>query len=56
MDTCRWKALNSELDELTNEETQQGWHFCWDWDFLLIGPGMREYEECCPHRIENEPN
>jgi len=24
----------------------QGWHFCADWDELLIGPGMPEMETC----------
>jgi hypothetical protein len=43
----RWKELweNQEL-ELTEQEIVEGWHFCYDWDGLLIGPGMMEME-CC---------
>lgn len=29
-------------------------HFCDDWDQLFIGPGDREYEECCSHRTALE--
>lgn len=28
---------------LTDEEKREGWHFCPDWDFTLVGP---EGEEC----------
>lgn len=24
----------------------QGWHFCLEWDFPLIGPWMKEIEFC----------
>ena len=35
---------------LTEEEQNQGWHFCADWDYMLIGPGMHELYCCtCPH-------
>lgn len=34
---------------LTEEEIARGWHFCADWDGLLIGPGMGELAACqCP--------
>lgn len=32
--------------QLTQEEIYQGWHFCSDFDGLLIGPEMSEYENC----------
>lgn len=32
--------------KLTPEEISNGWHFCWDWDGLLIGPGMGEMKSC----------
>jgi hypothetical protein len=36
--------------ELTPEEVEAGWHYCADWDFLLVGPGMEEREACnCYH-------
>lgn len=30
----------------TLEESKEGWHFCSEWDGLLVGPGMRELEFC----------
>lgn len=43
----RWHELmnNDDLD-LSNSEIKEGWHFCWDWDGLLIGPGMGETKNC----------
>jgi len=31
---------------LTQIELDQGWHFCADWDFMLVGPDTPEWE-CC---------
>lgn len=42
----RWIAVNNGADKLTPEEIAQGWHYCWDWDGLLVGPDMKEME-CC---------
>lgn len=43
----RWNQLMSDDEmSLTKEEIKAGWHFCWDWDGLLIGPGMGEMEHC----------
>jgi hypothetical protein len=49
MEESRWSELmnNDDLD-LTDSETAHGWHFCPEWDGLLIGPGMWEFEHCCP--------
>jgi hypothetical protein len=47
MDRKRYLRLDHELEKLTPEERQEGWHFCPDWDQMLVGPGMVEYEECC---------
>lgn len=33
-------------DQLTQMEIGQGYHFCPDWDFLLIGPDFTEMEGC----------
>jgi len=33
-------------DELTPEEISQGWHYCYDWDGELIGPGNAKMESC----------
>lgn len=47
MNDQRWRDLmhNDKLD-LTDDEISAGWHFCLDWDGLLIGPGMEEMM-CC---------
>lgn len=43
----RWKQLMHDVGPgLTPEEIADGWHFCWDWDGLLIGPGMGEMDSC----------
>ena len=31
---------------LTLDEVEDGWHFCKEWDFLLIHPLDPEYEVC----------
>lgn len=47
MSNERWQALMNDQDlELTGEELKEGWHFCPDWDGLLIGPGMMEVDYC----------
>lgn len=47
MDRKRWNELmNDDSTELTPEEVAQGWHWCWEWDGLLVGPGMKELEAC----------
>jgi hypothetical protein len=32
--------------KLTQEEIDDGWHFCTEWDFLLIHKSWMEFE-CC---------
>ena len=47
MTTERWTYLVTHRDaKLTPEELHDGWHWCPDWDYLLIGPGMDELEGC----------
>ena len=31
---------------ITKEEFSEGWHFCPDWDYMLVGPDTPE-GECC---------
>ena len=52
MEPGRWHQL-MEFDDLklTTEEIKQGWHFCHDWDGLLIGPGMAEQEACLCRKV-----
>lgn len=33
-------------ERLTQEEWEQGYHFCGDWDFLLVGPEDVEANGC----------
>lgn len=45
----RYNQLMSDAEIahcLTDEESAEGWHFCCDWDYLLIGPGMGELAAC----------
>jgi hypothetical protein len=41
-----YQLMRNDDVELTAEEIGEGWHFCWEWDGLLVGPGMGEME-CC---------
>lgn len=34
---------------LTAEEIEAGWHFCCEWDYLLIHPSHPEAECCTCH-------
>ncbi len=44
----RYKELMTSVPapSLTQEELNLGWHFCWDWDGLLVGPDMVERRFC----------
>ena len=47
MSKDRWTQLMLDEDlELTAEEIKNGWHFCVEFDGLLIGPGMDEMKNC----------
>ena len=52
----RWQALmNDPNGRVTKEELAEGWHWCWDWDDLLVGPGMEEQKFCtCKIREQTE--
>jgi hypothetical protein len=48
MDDGRWQALMSDVKlTLTAEELAEGWHWCPNWDDLLVGPGMELELSCC---------
>ena len=41
--------------KLTEAEIEEGWHFCPDWDGLLIGPKTPEFDNCtCGLRESSE--
>jgi len=47
VDDERWiELMTNHQSRLTPEEVAAGWHFCFDWDGLLVGPGMPEIEAC----------
>ena len=41
----RWESLMESYStgNLTDDELRQGWHWCWEWDGLLVGPEMPEW-------------
>jgi len=41
-----WNNEGLELS-LTDDEIEQGWHWCGDWDFLLVGPDMVNEQMAC---------
>lgn len=45
MDRARYWRLQAGNGELTADEKKE-WHFCWDWDGMLIHKDDREFE-CC---------
>jgi hypothetical protein len=43
----RYNELEMNIEvKLTSEERAEGWHFCDEFDSMLVGPGMQELE-CC---------
>ncbi len=43
---ARYRQVDEAGAGLTTQEIMEGWHFCGDWDGLLIGPGWGELEAC----------
>lgn len=47
MDNARYEYLERQGNaKLTPEEMAEGWHWCCEFDYLLVGPGMPEQEYC----------
>jgi len=38
---------------LSDEEIKEGWHFCDEWDGLLIHPDSMEFHSCCCFYMKN---
>lgn len=54
----RWIELMNDptaKSKLTKEEMDEGWHFCFDWDGLLVGPDMSELEACTCKKTAGQP-
>lgn len=45
----RWTTAMASQLRLTLFEMRNGWHYCWEWDGMLVGPGMMEYSCCMCH-------
>lgn len=45
--------------ELSADEMDEGWHFCHEFDGLLVGPGMGELASCrcfhATHKVYKDP-
>lgn len=46
MNNERYKLLMESEELLTADEIALGWHFCNEFDGLLVGPGMDELNYC----------
>lgn len=47
MNRQRWEELSNNDDrEISLEEWKLGWHWCSEFDGLLVGPGMAELRVC----------
>ena len=48
----RYNDIQIGKDILTDEEIEEGWHFCLEWDDMLVHP---EWEEArvCPCEVKN---
>lgn len=42
----RYSLIDGGWIKLTQEELREGWHFCHEWDQMLVGPAMPEWESC----------
>lgn len=50
MDNERFLELDRSGKGLTEEEWKQGYHWCLEWDDMLVGPGQDEALFCsCDH-------
>lgn len=55
----RWRydelmlAYAKGYEPLTDAELFCGWHFCPNSDFLLVGPGMPEFNDCLCEGVDN---
>lgn len=42
----RFFEIEFKNSPITKEELEEGWHFCSDWDGMLVGPNTPESEVC----------
>ena len=41
-----WLLQNNTEAKLTEDEIKEGWHFCCEWDYMLIHKSWPEAESC----------
>lgn len=46
MNEERYNQLDCTGEAPTPEEQAEGWHYCVEWDEMLIGPGWPEMDAC----------
>lgn len=52
-----FKDRHPDMYPLSDNEVASGWHFCADWNYRLVGPGMDERFGCtCDIVIREDSN
>ena len=46
MEEMRYNLISEDCASLADDEVAAGWHFCCEFDGLLVGPGMGELRVC----------
>ena len=47
MTNKRYNDLSAvDPESMSEDEVKEGWHYCWEFDGLLVGPGMGELNWC----------
>lgn len=46
MDKIAYYGIMAGDCPIGQRDIEQGWHFCWEYDGLLVGPGCPELMEC----------
>jgi len=45
----RYREVEVDNKPLTKEELEDGWHFCPEWDYMLIHPSFDAADACLCH-------
>lgn len=54
MDRERWMDIEYNDSKRTADEIAEGWHFCGNWNEMLLGPGMHEFDDGCGCGFKNK--
>ena len=47
MDAYRYHCIEKGRGDLTDREREEGWHFCPDWDFMLVNKNEGQEKDGC---------